>query len=200
MRASTGPFPSTVAELMAQRGLPVAEADLVTALDSALIAQVRRPGSAPLSRAAQQFLDDHGRISRGDSADPATAAVTTTAAHMMALIGTSLTGEQAAARLGVSASTVRGRINRKALYAIRGGGSNRLPLWQFTTEGVLPHLRRVLTALPADLHPLEVQAFFMVPAAEFTSGTMPMCLRDWLAAGGAPAGVVELAAALGGAP
>ncbi len=82
----------------------------------------------------------------------------------------------------------------------QGRGGNRLPLWQFTTEGVLPHLRRVLTALPPNLHPLEVQAFFMVPAAEFTSGTVPMCLRDWLAAGGAPAGVVELAAALGGAP
>jgi len=200
VRASTAPYPSTVAELMTQRGLLVAEADLATALDEALIGQLRRPGSAPLSQAAQQFLGDHGGIGQGETADPATGAVTTTAAHMIALIGTSLTGEQAAARLGINVSTVRGRISRKALNAIRVGRRNRLPLWQFAAEGVLPHLRAVLTALPVDLHPLEVEAFFALPAAELICGTMPTSPHTWLAAGGKPATVVALAASLGVAP
>jgi hypothetical protein len=62
MTASRARSPSTVAELMTQRGMLVAEADLVTALDNALIGQIRQPGSAPLSRAAQQVLDDHGGL------------------------------------------------------------------------------------------------------------------------------------------
>ncbi len=200
MTASRARSPSTVAELMTQRGMLVAEADLVTALDNALIGQIRQPGSAPLSRAAQQVLDDHGGLGHDDTANPVTVAVATTAAHLIALIGTSLTIEQAAARLGVNASTIRRRISRKALYAIRVGRSNRLPLWQFTSDGVLPHLPRVLTALPANLHPLEVHAFFTLPAEELSSGTVPMSPGAWLGAGGAPAAVVELAASLGVVP
>ncbi len=86
------------------------------------------------------------------------------------------------------------------MYAIRVGRSNRLPLWQFTSDGVLPHLPRVLTALPANLHPLEVHAFFTLPAEELSSGTVPMSPGAWLGAGGAPAAVVELAASLGVVP
>ncbi len=196
--ASTAP--STVAELMNQHGLTVTEKDLVAALDEALIGRTPRPGSATLSSAAQQFLDEHGGIPATKTPNPAADAATTTAANMIALIETSLTGEQAAQRLSVDASTVRGRLSRKELYAIRVGRKNRLPLWQFTAEGALPHLGEVLSELPSDLHPLEVEALFTLPTADLSINNEELSPRAWLAAGGAPAPVVELAGGLRVAP
>ena len=192
--------PRTVAELMTQRGLPVSEGDLVTALEEALLRRIAPAGAATLSQPAQQFLNEHGAIPHTDATDPAASAVTTTAADMIALIETSGTGEEAAKLLGVDASTVRGRISRGELYAIRVGRKNRLPAWQFTTQGALPHLGQVLAALPQDLHPLEVQALFELPSTELTINSQPMSPRTWLAGGGAPAPVIELATGLTVAP
>jgi len=80
-----------------------------------------------LSGAAQEFLDAHGGIASPGPADAASAVLLSTAGHLIALIETSLTGEQAAQLLGVDASTVRGRISRGELYAIRVGRKTGCP-------------------------------------------------------------------------
>jgi excisionase family DNA binding protein len=123
-----------------------------------------------------------------------------TAGQFIALIETSLTGEQAAGLLGIDASTVRGRISRGELYAIRVGRKNRLPRWQFTAHGALPHLGAVLAALPRDAHPLEVEAFFDLPCADLRVGERDTSPRGWLAGGGEPTPVLGLAAGLAISP
>jgi len=188
---------STVAELMAERGLPVAEKDLAAALDEALLARTAPRGVGALSAPARAFLDAHGGIDDSPSGgDPAAEVLAGTAGQFMALVETSLTGEQAAAVLGVDASTVRGRISRHELHALRVGRRNLLPRWQFTTTGALPHLGALLSALPADLHPLEVEAFFTVACPDLVIGDHDTSPRDWLAGGGDPTPVLEQIAAL----
>ncbi len=193
-------MPATVAELMASRGLPVAEKDLVAAVDEALMSRTAPRHAGALSGAAQEFLDAHGGIASPGPADAASAVLLSTAGHLIALIETSLTGEQAAQLLGVDASTVRGRISRGELYAIRVGRKNRLPRWQFTAQGALPHLAGVLAAIPDDAHPLEVEAFFDLTCPELVVGNRDCSPRSWLAGGGDPTPVRELAAGLALSP
>lgn len=193
-------MPATVAELMASRGLPVAEKDLVAALDEALIGRTAPRHAGALSGAAQQVLDEHGGLPSPSPTDAAATILTSTAGHLIALIETSLTGEQAAELLGVDASTVRGRISRGELYAIRVGRKNRLPRWQFTADGALPHLAGVLHAAPADIHPLEIEALFDLPTPDLILGGRDSSPRTWLAGGGDPTPVLELAAGLAVSP
>ncbi len=193
-------MPATVVELMADRGLPVAEKDLVAALDEALLARTSPRHVGALSGPAQQFLDEHGGIPSPVRREAAAAVLTATAGQFIALIETSLTGEQAAELLGIDPSTIRGRVSRGELYAIRVGRKNRLPRWQFTAHGTLPHLGAVLAALPGDAHPLEVEAFFDLPSPDLRVGEQDTSPRGWLAGGGEPAPVLELAAGLALSP
>jgi len=192
----TAVMPETMAQLVRERGLLVTEKDLVAALDEALLARTTPPGAAALTDTAQTFLDHHGGLPHPTSTGPDAvgAAVADTAAQFLALAATSLTGDQAAARLGIDASTVRGRISRGELHTIRVGRRNRLPVWQFTPTGVLPHLGALLPTLPTDLHPLEVEAFFTLSSPDLTIGDDAQALSpsQWLVAGGDPARVADL--------
>ncbi len=192
----TAVMPETMAQLVRERGLPVTEKDLVTALDEALLARATSPGAASLTVAAQTFLDDHGGLPHLTESGPDVvgAAVADTAGQFLALAATSLTGDQVAARLGIDASTVRGRISRGELHTLRVGRRNRLPAWQFTPTGALPYLGTLLPTVPADLHPLEVEAFFTVPSPDLTIGDSNQRLSpaQWLTAGGDPARVADL--------
>jgi len=192
--------PATVAQLMAERGLPVSEKDLVAALDEALLARTSPRDVGALSEHARQFLDEHGGIPSSGRPEAAANALTATAGGFIALVETSLTGEQAARLLGIDATTVRGRISRGELYAIRVGRKNRLPNWQFTAHGALPHLGAVIAALPDDAHPLEVEAFFDLPSPDLQVGEQDNSPRRWLAAGGEPTPVLALAAGLAISP
>ena len=58
----------TVAQYLAERGLPVPEDDLVAALDGMLGDRLAHPGSAPLPPAAQAFLAAHAGMVEPGSA------------------------------------------------------------------------------------------------------------------------------------
>ncbi len=66
----TATMPATVAELMASRGLPVAEKDLVTAVDEALMSRTAPRHAGVLSGAVREFLDEHGGIASPGPAEP----------------------------------------------------------------------------------------------------------------------------------
>ena len=72
-------MPATVAELMASRGLPVAEKDLVAALDEALIGRTAPRRAGALSGAAQQVLDEHGGLPSPSPTDAAANVLTSLA-------------------------------------------------------------------------------------------------------------------------
>lgn len=88
-------------------------------------------------------------------------------------------------------ANVRRLLATGGLYASgrRARGEHIFPAWQFTDHRVLPHLAQLLEALPAGLHPLEVQGFMTTPA-EALSGRTP---AEWLSTDGPPEPVLRLA-------
>lgn len=119
------------------------------------------------------------------------------AAAGVALLATALTVADAAARLGVDASRIRHRLAAGALLGLKRGRSWVLPAWQFALDGgVLPGLGDVATAL-RQLPAVVAAGFVTTPQPELRIGGRARTPRDWLLAGGDPAPVGELAAALG---
>jgi excisionase family DNA binding protein len=130
---------------------------------------------------------------RDDEPDERAAA----AVEAATVVATALTVRDAAARLGVDPSRVRHRLAEGRLTGLRRGGGWRLPAWQFTGDDTLPGLGAVIPAIPDDLPAAVVAAFFLTADPDLEINGRARSPRDWLAAGGDPARVTELAGALG---
>ncbi len=121
------------------------------------------------------------------------------AAAYAALIGSSLSVAQTAARLHVEGSRVRQRLGERTLYGIKMRSGWRLPLFQFTDEGTVPGIEVVLPRLDPTLHPLSVVGWFTTPNPDLTYGDdeEPVSALSWLMAGRSPGTVAELASDVG---
>lgn len=83
--------------------------------------------------------------------------VAETAIQFAAIIGSSLTIKEAAARLDKPESQVRQMIARRTLYSIMLDARRYIPIFQFKKEGgLLPNITKVNMALSPDFHPVEV--------------------------------------------
>lgn len=103
--------------------------------------------------------------------------------------GPRFTTRQVAERLNRRPATVRRMLERGELYAAgRLGRQTAYPEWQFTSSGVLPHLREVIASLPSAYQPRDVLVVMTSPMGEL-NGRSP---RAWLEAGGEPTSVLEL--------
>lgn len=120
-----------------------------------------------------------------------------TVALQAVLRDTALSVAGAAERVGVDASRIRHRLAEGRLAGWKDGGGWRLPVWQFTNDGVLPGLDTVLAAVPADQPPLAVAGFMTTAQQDLRTAGEPTTPRDWLLAGGDPAAVARLVATLG---
>ena len=188
---------ATVAELLAERGAPVSERDLVGLVDEAF-GRYLGSGAAALSSDAAAVLETHGGIGPVDLHAEERAGQRL-AADLSGLVASALTVQQVAERMRVDSSRVRHRISDGGLSAIRGGRgrTNRLPAWQFTADGQpLPGLRDVLAAVPDDLHPLDLADLMTTPQPDLVLSERPVTPAAWLAAGGDPAAVAALVASL----
>jgi hypothetical protein len=121
------------------------------------------------------------------------------AAAYAALIGSSLSVAQTAARLHVEGSRVRQRLGERTLYGIKMRSGWRLPLFQFTDEGTVPGIAVVLPRLDPSLHPLSVVGWFTTPNPDLTYGDdeEPVSALSWLMTGRSPRTVAELASGVG---
>jgi hypothetical protein len=121
------------------------------------------------------------------------------AAMYAALIASSLSVAQAAARLHVAGSRVRQRLGDRSLYGIKMRSGWRLPLFQFTDHGTVPGIDVVLPRLDPTLHPLSVVGWFTTPNPDLTYGDDegPVSALTWLTAGCSPEPVTELASSVG---
>lgn len=122
------------------------------------------------------------------------------AAEHAALLGSALSTEEVAERLGVQPSRIRQRLNSDppTLYGVRGSSREWLvPSFQFNEQGVIPGLGKVIAALDPELHPVSVYRWFHAPNPDLVDeelmGEEPLSPLDWLAAGQDPELVVELA-------
>jgi hypothetical protein len=159
------------------------------------VATPAREPAAALSKAELKALEQTG-LSTGPwvgvvARDP----LMKTIVDYMALIETSLSTAQAAAMLGVDVSRVRQRIRERSLYGAKYDGEWRLPRFQFERNTVLPGLAEVLSALPADVNPLDVATWFLESNVDLEAGedVPPMSPGAWLLRGGLPGSAARLA-------
>ena len=98
-----------------------------------------------------------------------------------------------AERLGRSANRIRGAIADGSLYGVKMGRTWLLPPWQFTEDAApLPHLRKVIAAIPDGASAISVERLMTDPTDELYLAGAPVSPRQWLLVGQAAAPVVEM--------
>jgi hypothetical protein len=106
-------------------------------------------------------------------------------AQYMALLEESVSAAEAAKLLRVDVTRVRQRLRERSLYGLEYEGAWRLPIFQFERRLIIPGLAQVLKALPADLFPLDLLDWFLLPEPELQleSDEAPLSPRAWLLSG-----------------
>lgn len=97
--------------------------------------------------------------------------------------------------LGVSPGRIRQRLAARTLLGFHTTDGWRIPGFLFDPAGELPGLSTVLTALPADVHPVAVEAFLTRPHHELVVDGEVVSPREWLRGGGDPQTVAAAAGA-----
>lgn len=95
-------------------------------------------------------------------------------AALARVLSDALTREQAAARLGVSPQAVSKRTRANGLVAMRHGGQQWYPRWQFYDDGVVPELPRLIGHFPSTL---ALSTWVMTPFADLEGETPADMLR-----------------------
>lgn len=156
------------------------------------------PSAKDLSESELEVLEAGGfpkpppKLSLGDN-------IAIVAGEVGVLIAGALSQAQTAKLLDVDPSRVRQRIGQGTLYAITGANNVKvLPRFQFTDQGLLPGLEKVLPVINKEAHPIAVQRFFLTPNADLYSEELNADLspRDWLITGHSPDPVARIAADL----
>lgn len=147
----------------------------------------------PLTSAEAAVLDDAGLVE--GQTGPGELERSTIAFQV--LLNHSLTLENAAKALSVSPSRLRQRLADHTLYGIKQGRAWRIPTFQFDTKrkNLVHGIERVLPRVNADAHPLAVVNWFKSPHQDLVIGEeeTPVTPLQWLAAGGSPERVADLA-------
>ncbi len=127
-------------------------------------------------------------------------ALNQTAVEFAAVLATSMSTKEVAARLGVATSRVRQRLGSKprSLYGIRFRSSWRIPEFQFAGDNLLPGLGFVVARLDPELNPVAVQRWFLSPHTDLVASDIGVAIspRDWLRMGHPADVVAELAASI----
>ncbi len=121
-----------------------------------------------------------------------------TAAQYAALLMTSLTTAEAAARLGVETSRIRQRLTSRppTMYGIRLESGWRIPDFQFDDNSLLPGVAEVVARLDPELHPIAIYRWFTTPNPDLAARGISerrLSPREWLRLGFRPVAVAELA-------
>ena len=144
------------------------------------------PQEVAALRQAGADVDEHP-----DGDDPVAAYV----AAFGAILATSLSPAQAAARLGgVTQVRVRQLIADGTLYAVRIDGRWKIPVFQFQPDGLVPNIGVVNAVVPRTLDAVSVVRWYTTPDDELeTPDGHPLSPLAWLQGGRNPAPVVEIA-------
>ena len=118
------------------------------------------------------------------------------AAQLLQANTLSLSAAAAADRLGRSVERIRGAIADGSLYGVKVGRQWLVPLWQLHGATPLPHLRKVIAAIPAGTSAVTIERVMTRPTDELYIDGQAVSPRDWLLAGNSPAPVADLVAQL----
>ena len=114
------------------------------------------------------------------------------AARLLSENSMALPAAAAADRLGRSVNRIRGAIADGSLYGVKVGRSWLVPIWQLDGAGPVPHLRKVIAAIPEGTSAVTLERVMTQPSQELYVDGQPVSPRDWLLAGNEPGLVVEL--------
>jgi hypothetical protein len=168
------------------------------AIEEVLAAHRRTDPGTALTSAEQEALRRGGldlRPREWGQEDP----LLKTAADYAVLVASGHTVGQAAGILGVDPSRIRQRLAARTLYGIKAKGAWRLPRFQFSEDGLVPHLELVLPRLREGVHPVGLWRWFVTPNSELTlddEDETPVSPRAWLLQGLDPTPVADLASEL----
>jgi len=115
------------------------------------------------------------------------------------LRASSLTVDEAAARLGVNTSRIRQRLAARSLYGLKDGNTWLLPAFQFASSGLVPGVGVVVRKMPPDIGALAAVRWFTTPNPDLCTRDQderPLTPLQWLLVGNPPEAAGELAAAL----
>lgn len=175
--------------------------DAVSRVARELVADLPAKDAERGLSAAEAALLDAGGLALGTTGEQREA-FERTAQTYAAIVAASLSVEHAARLLGVTGGRIRQRLLQRTLYGIKSGERRnwQLPSFQFYHGQEVPGLDVVLPHLPADLHPVEVYAWFTRPHSDLVpdgrSDEEVLSPRDWLIAGYPASNVAALAAEL----
>lgn len=190
---------ATTADVLRRAGLDLDEAEFAALLEDAL----RSLAPGPREDVPERSLTKHeaavlasggADLSPREDGDPDPLAPA--AARYGALLATSLSVPEVAARLGVDASRIRHRLAERSLYGVRLRDGWRLPAFQFDGDSVVAGIDDVVRALPEDVHPVAVWSWLESAGPDLAIGGRPVTPLRWLRSGGDPAAVAALAADL----
>lgn len=163
-------FADQLGEVMRSRVIPDPRA--LSEHDLGVLAEVGM-SAADLDRRAEPGLVEH-------------------AARLLSDTSSALPAAAAAERLGRSATRVRGAIADGSLYGVKVGRSWLLPRWQLDDATPLPHLRKVIAAIPEGASAITLERVMTAPSDELYVDAAPVSPRDWLLTGNDPAVVVDM--------
>lgn len=188
--ASIYEWEDRLSRAISRHGLSVSSQDFLAVLSDVA------DHSAPLTHGDREFLTRHAGLSDEeltqeavDAADVEIAANRSAAAQDVK--SRSLDTQKVAAVLGMAPANVRRAVREGMLFSVKTspGGHHLFPEWQFRYERALPGLHAVISALPYNYHPLEIEGFMTEETHELR-GMSPV---TWLAEGGDVDEVVALA-------
>ena len=174
--------------------LDLTRAEVISALKTL---PTRGHGSASLTEDEARLLDSAGFVAAPAAYAASAVEVLTSVAR---LIKTAYSGTEVASGLGVNKSEVLQRRTERTLWAIETDGSWTYPAAQFievrvggsSSLSLVPHLDRVLPALPADLQPAAVASFLLAPRDLLVVSGRDTAVLDWLSRGGPVEPVLQL--------
>lgn len=182
---------TTVQSVLAAYGKGLELDDFARQLEGVLRQRVAADPRA-LSRSDRQILTEIG-VPADDLNRPLSTSLVEEAAELLLENSTSLSAAAVASRLGRSVTRIRGAIADGSLYGVKIGRSWLLPTWQLTDEPApLPHLRKVIAAVPEGASPSTIQRVMTQPSDELYLDGTPTSPRRWLLAGQDPKPVVTL--------
>ena len=187
----------SIAEYLKRTGLRLSE-DAFLALVQESIERVVGCGAeaSDLPPDERKRLEEGGfsfREEEGAGDDP----IARGAAEFAALLGSALSVNDVAKRLGVNATRVRQRLSNRTLYGIKRDGEWFVPRFQFGRRATIPGIGPVVAAMDPHLHPVAVLRWFTQPHSDLgeEEGACVSPL-DWLRSGGNPEELARLASDL----
>ena len=175
---------------ISRHGLSVSSQDLL-----AVLSDVADP-SAPLTHGDREFLIKHAGLDREDLTQEAVNAVDIEIAANRSVVAQDVKTRSwdthaVSTQLKMAPANVRRAVREGALFSIKTspGGHHLFPDWQFHNGRMLPGLNPVISALPHNYHPREIEEF-MTSETDELRGMSPV---TWLAEGGNVGEVVTLA-------